>query len=174
MPRYLLLVPILLALAGLCFYTYLGGFRSPAVTLETSAAPVLLAGQPYQGPADSDGFAPLFRQANELKTSGKIPGDLANLYLNNPEKARDTVQAFVGLAVADTLHPLPAGWRYRVVPAGQRVVVARLRGVSYLLAPGKLYPAALEEMNRQKLTARDFYLERFGRDEQSEVWAGVK
>ena len=62
-----------------------------------------------------------------------------------------------------------------MVPAGQRVVAARLTGVSYLLAPNKLYPAALEAVKKQKLTQRgDFYLERFGPNDESEVWIGVK
>ncbi|HEX8660006.1 MAG TPA: hypothetical protein VF690_20855, partial [Hymenobacter sp.] len=99
----------------------------------------------------------------------------ANLYLNDPETGRDTIRAFIGLAVTDTTHTLPTGFRYRVVPAGQRVMATRLLGVSYLLAPNKLYPAALEAVKAQKLTARgDFYLERFGTDDASEVWVGVK
>ena len=102
-------------------------------------------------------------------------GDLANLYLNDPESAHDTIRAFIGLAVADTTQPLPTGFRYRLVPAGQRVIAARLIGVSYLLSPNKLYPAALEAVKAQKLTLRgDFYLERFGANEASEVLMGVK
>ena len=52
---------------------------------------------------------------------------------------------------------------------------ARIKGVSFLLAPDKLYPAATEAIKTQKLTQRgDFYLERFGADEISEMWIGVK
>ena len=105
----------------------------------------------------------------------QLTGDLANLYLNDPETAHDTIRAFVGLAVVDTTQALPAGFRYRAVPAGQRIMAARLVGVSYLLAPNKLYPAALEAVKIQKLTQRgDFYLERFGAGDASEVWVGVK
>ena len=171
--RYLFLAIILLTLAAAGTYAYMGGTRSPQVRLETTAAPLYLAGQPFSGAVRSDAFGQLFRQAKDAQS--RLRGDLANLYLNDPETAHDTIKAFIGLAVADTAQPLPAGFRYRLVPAGQRVMAARLRGVSYLLAPNKLYPAALEAVKTQKLTQRgDFYLERFGPGDDSEVLVGVK
>ncbi|OGX81011.1 GyrI-like domain-containing protein [Hymenobacter glacialis] len=171
--RYLFLAIILLTVAAAGVYVYLGGNREPVVALETTTAPVYLAGQPFQGAVTGAGFGGLFRQAKEAQAS--LHGDLANLYLNDPETAKDTVTAFIGLALPDTSQALPAGFRYRVVPAGQRVVAARLTGVSYLLSPNKLYPAALEYLEKRKLRARgDFYLERFGADDASEVWIGVK
>ncbi len=175
MTRYIFLAAILLAVLAAGAYAWLGGLRQPAVALETTAAPVLLAGQAYAGPAQGEGFGPLFQRAKQVLDEGRLPGAvLANLYYNNPETAHDTVRAFVGLAVADTLHPLPAGLRYRFVPAGQRVVAARVAGVSYLLSPNKLYPAALDFAKAQNLAPRDFYLERFGPGETAEVWVGVK
>ncbi|OGX87902.1 hypothetical protein BEN47_10245 [Hymenobacter lapidarius] len=171
--RYLFLAIILLTVAAAGVYVYLGGNREPVVTLETITAPVYLAGQPFQGAVTGAGFGELFRQAKDAQAS--LHGDLANLYLNDPETAKDTVTAFIGLALPDTSQALPAGFRYRVVPAGQRVVAARLTGVSYLLSPNKLYPAALEYLEKRKLSSRgDFYLERFGTDDASEVWIGVK
>ncbi|MCC3153343.1 hypothetical protein Q3A66_10890 [Hymenobacter sp. BT770] len=172
--RYLFLAVILLTLAAAGTYLYLGGTREPKVALETTAAPLYLAGQLYHGSVRGDAFGQLFRRAKEVQTQQRR-GDLANLYFNDPETAHDTITAFIGLTVADTTRPLPAGFRYRIVPAGQRIVAARLTGVSYLLAPNKLYPAALEAIKKQKLTQRgDFYLERFGADDASEVWVGVK
>lgn len=171
--RYVFLVLILLTLLAAGFYAYLGGTRTPTVAVETTTAPVYLAGQPFRGPPNSETFGQLFRQAKDAQA--RLHGDLANLYLRNPETARDTIPAFIGLALADTSQALPAGFRYRVVPAGQRVLAARLRGVGYLLAPNKLYPAAFEAIEQQNLTPRgNFYLERFGADDASEVWIGVK
>ena len=171
--RYLFLSVILLTLIVAGTYVYLGGTQEPNITLETTAAPLYLAGQSFHGEVAGDAFGNLFRQAKDAQAG--LHGDLANLYLNDPETAHDTIRAFIGLTVADTIQQLPAGFRYRVVPAGQRVLVARLTGVSYLLAPNKLYPAAFEAVKKQKLTQRgDFYLERFGANEESEVWVGVK
>ena len=171
--RYLFLAIILLTVVAAGFYVYLGGNRTPTVTLETTTAPLYLAGQAFHGSVRGDDFGQLFRQAKDAQA--RLRGDLANLYLNDPESAHDTIRAFIGLAVADTTQPLPAGFRYRLVPTGQRVIAARLIGVSYLLSPNKLYPAALEAVKAQKLTLRgDFYLERFGANEASEVLMGVK
>ena len=123
--RYLFLALILLTLIAAGTYAYLGGTQAPKVTVETTAAPLYLAGQPFHGKVTGDAFGQLFRQA-KTDTQARLGGDLANLYLNDPETAHDTIRAFIGLALADTLRPLPAGFRYRVVPAGQRVVAARL------------------------------------------------
>ena len=173
MTRYLFLAIILLTVAAAGFYVYLGGNREPKVTLETTTAPLYLAGQAFHGSVRGEGFGNLFRQAKDAQA--RLRGDLANLYLNDPETAHDTINAFIGLAVTDTTQALPVGFRYRLVPAGQRVIAARLTGVSFLLSPNKLYPAALEAVKARKLTQRgDFYLERFGADEASEVLVGVK
>jgi hypothetical protein len=171
--RYLFLAIILLTLAAAGTYAYLGGTRAPSIALETTAAPLYLAAQPFHGPPNSDSFGQLFRRAKDAQAH--VRGSLANLYLNNPETAHDTIRAFIGLTVADTAQALPAGFRYRVIPAGQRVLAARLTGVSYLLAPNKLYPAAFEALKKQHLTQRgNFYLERFGPGDDSEVLIGVK
>ena len=173
MTRYLFLAIIILTLVAAGTYAYLGGTKQPKTTLETTAAPLYLAGQPFNGSIRGEGFGQLFRQAKDAQS--RLRGDLANLYLNDPETAHDTIHAFIGLAVADTTQVLPAGFHYRFIPAGQRVIAARLTGVSYLLAPNKLYPAALEAVKQQKLTQRgDFYLERFGAGDVSEVWVGVR
>lgn len=171
--RYLFLAIILLTLAAAGTYVYLGGNRQPKVTLETTTAPLFLAGQPFHGLVRGEDFGQLFRQAKDAQA--RLGGDLANLYLNDPETAHDTIRAFIGLVVADTSRPLPAGFRYRLVPAGQHVIAARLVGVSYLLSPNKLYPAALEAIKKQQLTQLgNFYLERFGAGDASEVLVGVK
>lgn len=175
--RFLFPIVLLVTALVLGAYAYLGGLRTPTVRVETTAAPVLLAGQSYQGKVQGPRFGELFREAKTMQENGRLgrAPALTNLYYNDPETAHDTIQAFVGLAVADTLRALPPGWRYRVVPAGQHVVSARLAGVSYLLAPNKLYPAAAAAVTQQRLTQRgDFYLERFGADDASEMWIGVK
>ncbi|MDO7873200.1 hypothetical protein Q5H93_00530 [Hymenobacter sp. ASUV-10] len=172
--RFFLPVVLLLTLAGLGFYAWLGGFRSATTSLQTNTPPVLLAGQYFRGPAQAAEFGPLFRRAKEVQDARQLRGDLANLYFDNPEKAHDTIRAFVGLAVADSSQTLPTGWRYRVLPSQRRVVVARVAGVGYLLAPDKLYPAIQEFIAAEKLTQRGFYFERFAPNDAAEVWAEVK
>lgn len=175
--RYLFPIVLVVTALALGFYAYLGGLRTPTVALETTAAPALLAGQFFHGKVQEKRFGELFREAKTTQENGSLGTGLAlaNVYYNNPETAHDTIRAFVGLAVADTARPLPTGWRYRVVPAGQRIMNARVKGVSFILAPDKLYPAATEAIKAQKLTQRgNFYLECFGADEISEMWIGVK
>jgi hypothetical protein len=174
--RYFFPAVLLLTALFLGIYAYLGGLRTPTVALETTAAPTLLAGQAYYGKVQGKRFGESFREAKIMQENGHFGKGLAlaNLYYNDPETAHDTIQAFVGLAVVDTTAALPTGWRYRAVPAGQRIMAARLTGVSYLLSPNKLYPAAVEAATQQKLTRRPFYLEQFGPGEVAQLWVGVK
>jgi hypothetical protein len=175
--RYLFPVVLVVTALALGFYAYLGGLRTPTVALESTTSPTLLAGQAYAGNVQGQRFGELFRGAKTMQESGRLGSGLAlaNIYYNNPETTHDTIRAFIGLAVADTARALPAGWRYRTVPAGQRIMRASIKGASFLLAPDKLYPAATEAIKAQKLTQRgNFYLERFGTDEISEMWIGVK
>ena len=164
----------MLTALGLSIYAYLGGLRKPSVALETSPTPVLLAGQPYHGKVDDARFGELFRTAKQRQDASPTPPPLANLYYNNPESAQDSIRAFVGLRVPDSTAALPTGWRYRVVPAGRRAVVARLKGVSFMLAPGKLYGAAEQGIEARKLTKEPFYLEQFGLNGVDELRVGVK
>jgi hypothetical protein len=171
--RFFFPLVLIFTAIGLSIYAYLGGLRTPSVALETTTAPVLLAGQPFHGKVDDSRFGELFRTAKNWQDAH--PGQpLANLYYNNPEAAHDSIRAFVGVLVPDTAAALPADWRYRVVPAGRRVVAARVQGVSFLLAPGKLYAAAQQHIKDQKLTGEPFYLEQFGPNEEDELRVGVK
>lgn len=171
--RFLFPLVLVFTAIGLGIYAYLGGLRTPSVALETTAAPVVLAGQPFHGKVDDSHFGELFRTAKNWQDAHPSQ-PLANLYYNDPESAHDSIRAFVGVLVPDTAAALPAGWRYRVVPAGRRVVAARVQGVSFLLAPGKLYAAAQQHIKDQKLTKQPFYLEQFGADEADELRVGVK
>ncbi|NML67105.1 hypothetical protein HHL22_18010 [Hymenobacter sp. RP-2-7] len=174
--RFLFPLVLLFTALGLSIYAYLGGLHSPTVALETTVAPVLLAGQPFAGKASEASFGELFRAAKTTQDARSLPAAqaLANLYYNDPEAAHDSIRAFVGLRVADTLGRLPAGWRYRVVPAGRRTMHARMVGTSFLLAPGKLYSAAEQGLKDLKLTKQPPYLEQFGPGDSSELWLGAK
>jgi hypothetical protein len=174
MTRWLFLAALLVAVVFAGVYAYLGGFRAADVTLETTPRPVFLAGRYFAGRVDSEQFGPLFRQAQQLQQSGQLCGDLANIYYNDPAAAADTVRAFVGLAVADTVaQQLPAGYRYRTFGAGQRVVHARIQA-SYMVAPDKLYAGIKAFAEKQKLQLGKVYLERFGAADHAEVLAVLK
>ena len=174
MTRWLFLALLLVALSAAVWYAYLGGFRAPVVRLTTTAQPIYLAGQPFQGAASSPEFGPLFRRAQQLRDQGRLRGALGNIYYSNPETSGDSVRAFIGVVVADTMaRPLPAGYRYRVFAAGQRVVEARLTA-SYLVAPGKLYDGIRDFIAREKLTSRQVYLEQFPNEGPAEVLAVVQ
>ena len=82
------------------------------------AAPVLLAGQPFAGKVSDNRFGELFSSAKATYDARRIPAAqaLANMYYNDPEQANDSIRAFVGVRVADTLGRLPAGWHYRTMP----------------------------------------------------------
>ena len=172
--RFFFPLVLLFTALGLGIYAYLGGLHTPTTALETTATPVLLAGQPFHGKVSEAAFGEAFRAAKRWQQVQPTPPPLANIYYNDPSAAHDSITAFVGVVVADTATRLPASWRYRVVPAGQRVAVARLAGASYLLAPGKLEAAVEQAITAAGLHKQPPYLEQFGPGEASELRVGVK
>ncbi|UOQ73425.1 hypothetical protein [Hymenobacter cellulosilyticus] len=174
MTRWLFLLIFIFTIGAAILFAYVGGFKEASVTVTTTDAPVFLAGQAFKGLASDEKFGPLFRSVKDAKDQGRLHGELANIYYNDPAKARDTVRAFIGLVVADTVsQQLPAGYRYRTFAAGQRVVQARITA-SYLVAPNKLYPAITDAVKQQQLKLKHVYLERFPEQGESEVLAVVE
>ena len=68
--RFFLPLVLLFTVIGLSIYAYLGGLHSAGVALETTAAPLLLAGQPYAGKVADSRFGELFREAKALQDAG--------------------------------------------------------------------------------------------------------
>ena len=174
MNRIFLLFSLFLIVAAAMAYYFLGGFKKADVTLETTSQPVFLAGRYFEGPANSEAFGDLTRQAYEIRTSGKLRGTFGNVFYNEPASSSAAAKVFVGLIVEDTLsQQLPAGYRYRVFAAGQRVLHAKI-DASYLVAPDKLYFGVKDYANQENLTLQSVYLEKFPTTGPVEVLAVVK
>jgi hypothetical protein len=174
MNRIFLILSLLLIVAAAAAYYFLGGLKKANVALETTAQPIFLAGRYFEGPANSEQFGDLTREAYENRTSGKLRGTFGNVFYNDPAKASENAKVFVGLIVDDTVsQQLPAGYRYRAFAAGQRVLHATIEA-SYLVAPDKLYSGVKDAAKTQGLTLQDVYLERFPTTGPVEVWAVVK
>jgi hypothetical protein len=174
--RFIFPLVLVFTAIGLSIYAYLGGLHTPSTSVETSATSVLLAGQPFAGKVSDNHFGELFSSAKAAYDARRIPAAqaLANLYYNDPEQANDSIRAFVGVRVTDTLGQLPAGWRYRVFPAGRQLLHAHIDNTSFLLAPGKLYSAAEQALKTQKRSKQPPYFEQFGPGEGTDLWMGVK
>jgi len=174
MNRIFLILSLLIIVAVGVAYYVLGGFKQAEVKLETTAQPMFLAGKYFEGPANSEEFGDLTREAYEIRTSGKLRGTFGNIFYNDPATSSAAAKVFVGLVVDDTVSQrLPAGYRYRAFPAGQRVLHASIEA-SYLVAPGKLYDGVKQTAQQQSLTLQSVYLERFPTTGPVEVWAVVK
>ncbi|MBC6991694.1 hypothetical protein [Hymenobacter sp. BT491] len=173
MNRWLLILFLVVFVGGASVYAYLGGFKQPEVALTTVPQPIYLAGQHFKGRADSPEFGPMFRQAQQVKSSGQLHGDLGNIYYNDPDAASDSLKAFIGLVVADTTsQKLPVGFHYTAFFTQQQVVRARIEA-SYMVAPGKLYEGVKEYAKRHNLKLLQVYLERFPDTGANEVIAVV-
>ena len=97
--KFLFVVFVVLA-AGFGYYGYLGGFNKPETSIQTSRQ-LFVAGQYYEGPADSREFGDLFQKAGQLQEAKTLTGSLANIYYNNPAEQGDSIKAFIGILVAD-------------------------------------------------------------------------
>jgi hypothetical protein len=157
--RKLFIFLLLVLFTGLGLYGFLGGFNQIQISL-TTAEPLYMVGQYYEGPTEGQAFNNVFRRAGQLVEENVLQGDLGGIYYSSPHGAPDSVKAFVGVIVADPAVQVPAGFELRRVPGGRQVLQAALEA-HYILAPDRLYPALFDFAEQQKIPLRNEYIERF-------------
>jgi hypothetical protein len=162
---------LLVLVAGLGLYAYLGGFNTPLIK-RTRSQTYFIAGRYYAGPVEAKELGELFRQAARNRENKKLTGALANIYYNNPEKQTDSIKAFIGVQVKDDQVDLPDGYQLRQVPGGRAVVQATVKA-HYLLSPKKLYPALFNYLKNNQLKTRQEYLEIFPASDQAMIQTEV-
>ncbi|MFD1186620.1 GyrI-like domain-containing protein [Pontibacter rugosus] len=160
------------AILLLVFYTYIGGFTTPAVTVATSK-PMYVAGQPFEGSVEDEAMGKAFQRAAQLLEQNELQGTLANIYYNDPDKSGDSIRAFIGVIIPDSTAKLPEGYTLRAVPGGRKVVHAEVNA-SVAMAPGKLYAAVFDYAKEQNLKLEEFYVEWFPADDQGVLEVPVK
>jgi hypothetical protein len=130
-----LAIVVILFFAGLFYYYKLGGFNPPDIKI-TNAPQYIIAGKPYKGKMTTKEFGMLFSDAEKLVEKKELEGVVCGVFYNNPEKENDTIDAFVGLVVKDSIEVLPSGYSYRFVKA-RKVVQAHIK--SHLLVSPSIY-----------------------------------
>jgi hypothetical protein len=157
---------------GFGIYTYLGGF-SPVQVSKTTSDPVYVAGRYFAGNMKDKRFGGLFQEAAKLLEDKKIAGHLGNIYYNNPEEAHDSIYAFIGVVVRDSLVKLPANYQLRQWLGGEPVLQATVKA-HFFLAPNKLYQSLFDYAKDNQLKLRKRYLEEFPEDRYSRVQAQLE
>lgn len=156
--KFISIIIIVLAI-GFGFYAYLGGFNSVQVILTTSK-PVFVAGRYFAGGMKDKALGNYFQQSAKLLEEKKLTGHLGNIYYNNPEEAHDSIQAFIGIIVSDSLVKLPEGYELRKWLGNQPVLQATVKA-HFFLAPNKLYSSLFDYAKKNKLNLKKQYLEEF-------------
>ena len=164
-----IIVVLLIAAGG---YGYMGGFNQPEIK-QVLTSETYIAGKAYHGSVKSEAFGDLFREVGKLAEEKKISGDPGGIYYNNPENENDSIQAFIGIIVADSKVALPAGYSIRVLPAGQKALQANLKG-HFTMTPNKAYPALFDYAKEQKLALQDVFVERFQGEREAEFLVLLK
>ncbi|MCC9165289.1 hypothetical protein [Pontibacter harenae] len=156
----------------LTFYTYIGGFTEPDVTVATSEIRYV-AGQPFLGSTDDRALGKVFQRAAEVLDKKELEGMLGSIYYNNPVKKGDTISAFIGVIIPDTTVQLPEGYELRVVPGNRKVLRGQVKA-HYSLAPSKLYNAVFDYAKEENMELEQFYLEWFPQDDEAMLEVPVK
>ncbi|GHA63954.1 GyrI-like domain-containing protein [Pontibacter akesuensis] len=160
------------AILLLVFYTYLGGFTDPEVTIATSK-PMYVAGQPFEGSVEDEALGNAFQRAAQLLEQNELQGTLGNIYYNNPDNSGDSIRAFIGIIIPDSTVKLPQGYTLRKVPGGRKVVHAEVNA-RVAMAPGKLYEAVFDYAKEQNLQLEEYYVEWFPADDEGVLEVPVK
>lgn len=161
-----------LAILLLVLYTYLGGFTKPDVKLTTSKA-MYVAGIPFEGTLQDEALGEAFKKAANILETSQLDGELGNIYYNNPESKSDSIKAFIGIVIPDSVVKLPEGYTVRIVEGGRKVVRAEANADISLL-PRKLYAAVFDYAEEENLKLQDFFVEWFPAKDRGVVEVPIK
>jgi effector-binding domain-containing protein len=152
--RYISLVILFsLVFSALFFYLKMGGFTKTDISVISSEEYMVL-GKSFKGRIKEKEFGKLFSYADTLisKNHLKDKAWVCGVFFNNPKTEKDTIDAFIGIILKDTLTILPAGYSYKKIEP-RKVVRASIKA-HYLLVPN-IYPEIEEyaEKNKIQLTS---------------------
>ncbi|WP_242926353.1 GyrI-like domain-containing protein [Pontibacter vulgaris] len=167
-----LYVVVGIAILGMVFYTYMGGFATPEVKVTTSETKYI-AGQPFSGSVKDEALGKAFQRAAEVVDKKELQGVLGSIYYNDPDKTSDSLKAFIGVIVPDKNVVLPAGFELRTIPGGKKVVHAEVEA-SIAMAPKRLYAAVFDYAKEEKLKLETFYVEWFPEEKRGVVEVPIK
>jgi hypothetical protein len=131
------------------FYSKLGGFSKTSMSV-VSSQEYFIVGKPFKGIMKNPAFGRLFQDADTFIIKNNLKGKawVGGVFYNNPPKDKDTLIAFIGVIVKDTLNPLSEGYSYRSLPA-RKVIRASIKS-HYLFAPS-IYPDIEDYAKENKL-----------------------
>jgi effector-binding domain-containing protein len=135
---------------ALFFYLRIGAFSKSEIAVVASEE-YLVAGKSFKGRIREKEFGKFFQDADTLIARNKLAGKawVCGVFFNNPQKEKDTIDAFIGVVLKDSLAVLPAGYSYKKI-APRKVVRASIKA-HYLLVPN-IYPEIEEYAEKNKLT----------------------
>jgi effector-binding domain-containing protein len=148
--RYIsLTIFVSLLFIALYFYSRMGGFSKTDINI-VSSQEYLVIGKPFKGRVKQKELGQLFQDADTLIVRNNLKNRawVCGVFLNNPEKEKDTIIAFIGLVLKDTLKNLPPGYTYKKIPP-RKVVRASIKA-HYLFVPN-IYPAIDEYAEKNKI-----------------------
>jgi effector-binding domain-containing protein len=171
--RYISLVVLLsVVFSALFFYFRIGGFSKKEISV-VSSEEYLVAGKSFKGRVKEKEFGELFRDADTLIARNKLTGKawVCGVFLNNPKKEKDTIDAFIGVVLKDTLKSLPEGYSYKRI-APRKVVRASIKA-HYLLVPN-IYPEIEEYAEKNKIQLTVPSIEIYPKEDEVVIEVPVK
>lgn len=136
MRRILLTISFIILAGMLGFVGYLGYFNDPEMKVTTSPSYSMI-GKYYSGGLEEKSLGQLFQDADSLILKEGIQGKTAIILDKNPMKAKDTLNAFVGVLLNDSISQTPSGYELRHVPS-RKVLHTEVTG-SFLMLPINVY-----------------------------------
>jgi hypothetical protein len=148
--RFIMLVfAVIIIGSAVYLYGKMGGFTKTTMNV-VSSPEYIIAGKPYKGTMRNPAFGRLFLQADTFIIKNNLKGKawVCGVFYNNPAKDKDTLLAFIGVVVKDTLGTISPGYSYRRIEP-RKVIRANIKA-HYLLAPS-IYPEIDEYAEENKI-----------------------
>jgi predicted transcriptional regulator YdeE len=154
-----LLIGILIFMAVLT-YIFLGKLQKTSLS-QINVPAYLLVGKAYQGRAKDEKLGQIFQQTQQLYDSKTLQGNLVSVYYRTDGSVADSVNAFIGMVVQDSLPQLPEGFVYKKMPAGKGIRGTVKMGSVFALSPEQVQNEITDFARKQNMKLQPFVIEKY-------------
>jgi hypothetical protein len=146
-------------------YIQLGGNQEVSIS-QTHTPTYYLVGKKYEGKRSKKAVKNLMDEIADLVKTKQVNGIFAVYHFMNPDSEQDTLNAFVGVILADTLSKVPVGLESQRIPASE--AVRATVGSHWLVSPN---PAEVSEKikafaKKKQLSLSEKVLEKYNQDKE--------
>lgn len=166
--KSILITFIIVAIAGLCGYAYLGGFHKVEISKITIGS-YKIAGKHFEGKVQSDTLSNIFFVAKKYVQTHDNANSIAILYYQSADISIGKIDCFAGALLASDAENLPKEFEVKKFKV-KEVLRARFEGHRLVTPePSTIYQKIKTYADENGIQLQKIYIEKYFSDEAIEV-----